>query len=112
MVTVFQGDTQEINFTLKSPVGGGAYDLTSKVLQWRLATNPTTFIVKRTDTGGSGLTVTGSASAGLANLKLTPAETTALPVGVLRWELELIDGSDKFTIATGKIEIIRGLTGG
>lgn len=112
MVTVFQGDTQEINFTLKAPIGGGAYDLTGKVLQWRLATNPTTFVVKRTDTGGSGLTITGAASGGLANLKLTPAETVTYPVAVLRWELELLDGSDKFTIATGRIEVVRGLTGG
>jgi hypothetical protein len=80
-------------------------------LQWRLATNPTTFIVKRTDTGGSGFTIV-SAVAGTANIKLTPSETAALPVGVLRWELELLDGTDKYTLSTGKIEIVRGLTGG
>jgi hypothetical protein len=109
MVTTYQGDTQEINFTLKDALGA-AYDLTGKVLQFRLATASAVFVVKRSDTGGSGLTIV-SAPAGTANLKLTPAETAAFPLGVLPWELELLLGSDKYTVSTGRIEIIKGLTG-
>lgn len=92
-LSFYCGDTWEIAGTL-TDASGAPLDLTGAALQWKLD-DPTGAINALTLALGSGITITGLATAGTVLIEPTAVQTAALAAGVYRDQVRvtLADGT-------------------
>lgn len=123
-----QGDTWSRPLTWKSPDSGGVYhpvDLTGYSARMQIRLSTAAPVIKELSTANGGITLGGAA--GTLDLLLTATETAALdftgaPSGVVEeakaigrgliaeYDLELTIGTVVFTLASGKICLVKDIT--
>lgn len=109
---MIRGDTFSFSATVTD--SNGVVNLTGKSLIFTLKTaysdaDVNAIAQKKSSTGGIVIT---DAPNGLATITLLPADTRTLgdEFQVLVWDLQLIDGSNVYTVASGRMEVTPDVT--
>lgn len=104
--TMFRGDS--FSFTITALDDAGPINLTGKSLiaTFKNAISDVDGSAVAQKRIGTGITVI-SAPAGTASIKLSPADTRSLPdtTTSLEFDVQLVDGSDLYTIARGQLSV-------
>ncbi len=95
--TVTRGDTEVINLTIKN-ANGTARDITTDTLKFTVKITPysSTYVVQKLSTGGTPGIVKTSATTGLADVTLLPADLLSLAKEyTLYADVEVTDSAGK-----------------
>jgi len=104
-------------FTATVVIDGEAYNLTDTTMtmtaKWAYEDADGSAVFQKTV--GDGITYT-DATNGVAQIVILPADTSALPAVeggvILKYDIELVDGAAKFTVARGDLLVLPDVTTG
>jgi hypothetical protein len=104
-IAIYAGDSLAVDYTIT--LDGVAVDISTATLAWEAKYSYSDLVPVIQKTTGAGISHTNP-TAGLATLRLLPADTSALatdsPV-TLVWSLRLFAGDDVYTVATGLLVV-------
>lgn len=109
-LSMTRGNTKRWRATVTQD--GVALDLTGKALYFMAKLSisdldAAAILNKSTVEPPGGITVIAPAANGIAEILILPADTVALPnaLTVLVWSLELVDGTNVYTLADGALDV-------
>jgi hypothetical protein len=105
--TITRGDSYKITVRYKDEAGA-PISLAGQTPKLQIRAGVGVAAVLLTLTVGSGLTVTPAA--GQIDVRLSPLQTLALPLGRLAWDLEISDGTDTEQLVSGSFAVVEGVT--
>jgi hypothetical protein len=109
-----RGDTFVIDVAITDK--NGVVDLTGKSLIFTLKSKVSdadnAAVAQKKSAGSAGIVISSPFNAGLATITLLPADTRGLSDNwqLLLWDLQLVDGSNIYTVATGELEVTPDIT--